>query len=175
MVVRNMDADCVEVIEVQSDFKSLTAKVDIPKGTFLGDFYGKGTPEKSRHTIHVELGIHVDCIGALRYTNHSCSPNAELIFHARNNVISEELSDRGQRLFWYLNADRDILKDEPITIDYNLIEYTTIEEFDCVCQSPNCLRRIRGFKFLSKEERDKRLPFASPVVLKLFENENNTL
>lgn len=169
-----MDANCVEVIEVEKDYKSLTAKINIPKGTFLGDYRGKITKERGQHTVQIGLDSHIASVGFVIYSNHSCSPNAQFIYHARNNANKEELPD-DQILSWYLVSSRDILEGEPITNDYTLTEYSMAVPFDCLCKSPYCLGRVQGFRFLPKEEKEKRFPFASPVVQKLFEIESQSL
>ncbi|XP_031551315.1 histone-lysine N-methyltransferase, H3 lysine-36 specific-like [Actinia tenebrosa] len=166
-----MDADCVEVVEIEKNFSSLTAKHDIPRGTFLGDFWGKVRSEVAKHTLQIGINKHIDCLGKTKYTNHSCSPNAHFVYSQYQGSKGLNLQE-DEELSWHLVASRDIKKGEAITFDYTLTEYSTAEAFDCLCKSQNCLGRVQGFKFLPAEEKKKRMDRASPFVIELFEKEN---
>ena len=167
-----MDANCVEVLELEKGFKSLTAKIDISKGTFLGDFWGPVTSTVDAHSVQIGVDKHIHGKGQTIFTNHSCSPNAQFVYHARNDVDTKHLPD-GYIVAWHLIACRDIAQGEPITYDYNTTESSMVQPFDCVCKSKECLGRIQGFKFLSLNDKKKRVLNASPVIKQLFENGNN--
>jgi len=127
-----MDATCVEVIELQKDFKSLTAKEDIPKGALIGDFRGQVYQEKNRHTVQIGAHTHIESEGGVTYTNHSCSPNAQMVYHARPGITNDK---EGFTVAWHMIACRDIKKGEAITFDYTTTEYSMAEPFDCMCKS----------------------------------------
>lgn len=68
------------------------------------------------------------------YLNHSCNPNT--IFNV------EEMQ---------LSAIRDIEKSEEITFFYPSTEWDLHRPFHCLCNSKQCLRVIKGAKYLSDE------------------------
>ena len=69
--------------------------------------------------------------------NHSCCPNTKI------DVIS----------FRYV-AIKNIRKNEEITYNYNTTEYED-SGFKCECGSKKCIGRIRGFKYLTREQKLK--------------------
>lgn len=84
--------------------KGLFARVDWAAGTYIGRYEGVPSEENGTHVLWVEgeeegdwLGV--DGTNALRFLNHSATPNAEL---------------DGQELY----AASDISPGEEITIDY---------------------------------------------------------
>lgn len=168
-ITLGMDANCVTVVELQNNFKSLTANEDLPVGTFLGDFRGK-ICQKNRHTVQIGADTHIESEGGVTYTNHSCYPNAQMVYHARADATKD--NKEGFTIAWHMIACRDIKKGEPITFDYTTTEYCMAEPFDCICKSKDCLGRVQGFKFLSNKEKEKRLPLVSPVIKTLHENES---
>jgi SET domain-containing protein len=64
------------------------------------------------------------------YINHSCEPNAEIIF-ARPKI--------------QLVAGREILEGEEVTFDYSLI-YGKAFAMKCDCGTPSCRKLIRGIR-----------------------------
>lgn len=62
------------------------------------------------------------------YLNHSCDPNAEILF--RRPTI-------------HLVARRTILPDEEVTFDYATL-YERSWRMQCACGTPSCRRTIRG-------------------------------
>jgi len=93
--------------------RGLFARMDIPKGTWIGHYDGPQTLENGMHVLWVESGedgddqeewIGYDGINELRFLNHTSQPNGEM---------------DGLDLY----ALRDIREGEEITIDYG-------EEFD---------------------------------------------
>lgn len=81
----------------------------------------------------------------LQYVNHSCSPNA---FFDTDNME--------------LVALADIAPNEEITFFYPSTEYDMSQPFLCFCGSKNCLRNIRGARFLSDESK-KNYRFSSYI------------
>lgn len=72
----------------------------------------------------------------LDFINHSCNPNCWIQI-------------KGQRAF--LVAFREIQKGEELTFDYSTTMDEDYWEMDCNCQSINCRKRIRDFKYLPEE------------------------
>ena len=86
------------------------------------------------------------------FINHSCDPSAKIDF---------------DRLVFV--AIKDIQKDEEITFNYLTTEYDLVVDkldFVCKCGSKNCLQHIKGFKFLSSEQKESLRPYLSPFLLK---------
>lgn len=72
-------------------------------------------------------------IGDADYFNHSCDPNAGLFGQIG------------------LVAMRDIQIDEEITFDYAMCDSVNYDEFDCMCDSPNCRGHITGHDWLNED------------------------
>jgi len=82
------------------------------------------------------------------FINHSCSPNTKL------DIVSR----------WFV-AIKDIHKNDEITFNYLTTEWDMGEGFECLCGSKNCLKNIKGFKYLSREQRLSLKSFLSPFLL----------
>ena len=107
---------------------------------------------------HIDLSqpLHVlDCTEFYwRYLNHSCEPNCYC------NI--EDMTFR---------ARRKIKTGDQITFDYLTTEYDMAVPFECNCKSENCIKWIKGFKYLNEEQKVKLLPFAAKHIHLLFEKE----
>jgi hypothetical protein len=68
------------------------------------------------------------------FVNHCCDPNAGLFINGTDVR---------------LNAIREIAAGEQVTFDYSTTMDEDDFEFNCLCGSPLCRRRIRDFKHLS--------------------------
>ena len=161
-----MQSEALEVVTVTEDYLSLRAKEHIPTGAFLTDLWGPLYDKPTCYTIHVTPDKHVEPQGVMKFANHSCSPNARFVFSMQNRSPSLEIEE-GHTVFWHLVACRDIKKGEDITFDYTTTEYTMARPFDCLCGADSCLGSVSGFKFLSPDQKRKRLKFLSPVVKEL--------
>jgi SET domain-containing protein len=129
-----------EVRESQIDNRGAFATEDIPKGTQIIEYIGEKIDNEEadkREGINDEIGVtYIFCLdenscidGAVggnesRFINHSCEPNCD---YAVENG----------RIFYY--ANRDIKKEEELTIDYDY-DADSKKEI-CLCKSKNC----RGF------------------------------
>lgn len=82
--------------------------------------------------------------------NHSCNPTTRL--------------DLSQAIF---EALRDIQEGEEITWNYLTTEYDLSQDqadFDCFCNSKNCVGKICGFKYLSLAQQQELWPYLSPFL-----------
>lgn len=87
-----------------------------------------------------------------RYLNHSCEPNT---FYYTVNKIS------------YLMAMRDIQKDEELTLEYSLVNFSG-EVWDCKCGSSDCRGRHRcGFRYMSESRQMQYLPYLDPFIVQV--------
>jgi len=84
--------------------------------------------------------------------NHSCNANTK--------IDVENLT---------LIATRDIEKGEEITFNYNTTDYDLVcenQQFECHCESKNCIGVIKGFKYLTKSQKLKLKPYLLPYLKK---------
>ena len=143
--------------------KGLFAKKIIKKGSVLFHFDGK--MNDSTHADHV-MSLQIDEDKFLESTekfddflNHSCNPNCCIDW----NTLS-------------LISLKDIQKDEELSFNYNISEYNLLcggnFSFKCKCGSKNCIREIKGFKYLSLEQKNKIQKFISPFLKNKFEQES---
>lgn len=51
---------------------------------------------------------------------------------------------------------------------FNTTEFDLAEPFDCHCGSPGCFGTIRGFKYLTADERERLQPMLAPYLSRLF-------
>lgn len=74
----------------------------------------------------------------LQYINHSCDPN---VFF---DIASMQLV-----------ALKNLESEEELTFFYPSTEWKMTQSFRCFCGSSNCLEKIRGAAYLSKETQEK--------------------
>lgn len=86
------------------------------------------------------------------FLNHSCEPNSYIDF---NKLC--------------LRALRDIEKGEEIRYNYMTTEYVLHEKFICDCGSRQCYKNVKGFKYLSRDQKLKLKPYLSPYLRKKLE------
>ena len=159
-----MQSDKVEIVEVTEGFMSTRAKETILLDSFIANLEGQLLHHPTPYTVQVGVGQHVDPVGPLKRTNHSCEPNAKLIFPS----LHKNGSIQGG---FYLVATRDIEKGEDIAFDYTTTEYEMSQGFRCLCGARCCLGEVKGFKFLTEEQKKKRKNDLSPVIRELYDNE----
>jgi uncharacterized protein len=70
-----------------------------------------------------------------------------------------------------VRALRDIQAGEEVKINYAATEYEMHENFSCDCGAPACLRIIRGFKFLTRDQQLKLKPYLAPYLLRRLDRE----
>lgn len=130
--------------------KGLSAVASIARDEILIDLNGEEVSSSpTRRSLQIGEGKHAfgreETVG---YLDHSCDPNAFL-----------DLSCLCVR------ALKDIRAGEEVTINYAATEYEMHDSFPCDCGSPACLRIIRGFKFLTREQQLKLKPYLAPYLL----------
>jgi hypothetical protein len=83
--------------------------------------------EFRRHDKIYDINIfRMDGGQAINYTNHSCSPNAQIVSHAAY-------------------ALRDIKEAEEVTVDYRDIGFACLAwDFECYCLQAGCRGRVQG-------------------------------
>lgn len=96
------------------------------------------------------------------FMNHSCNPS------------TKSVPVDGEMFGFHTVATRDMAAGDEITCDYNLFEYDCkgkeIEQ--CQCGAPGCIGVIRGFKFLSVEDKKARLSNIDESVMQWWARED---
>jgi len=96
--------------------------------------------------------IDVDEQQTWQYINHSCLPNTRLDLDTLSFITL-----------------KDIFAGEEITYHYCTTEFDLAakhEEFNCKCGSFNCLKVIKGFKHLSKTQKEELSSLLIPYTLR---------
>ena len=101
----------------------------------------KPLPERTNHSLQVDVDLHIEIDEPGILINHSCSPNTGV----RNNEFGA----------YAFIALVDIPENSEVTFDYETTEYISIAIPECGCGSSNCRLKTRGFKFLSADIREK--------------------
>jgi len=130
--------------------KSVVANRDFKKNEHIIELRGKLFTYKQLPTPYEEVVDHYTQIGSDLYlgpsgdlddfVNHSCNPNSGV--KITNNKVE-------------LIAIKNIQKGQEITFDYSTTMDEDDWEMDCNCASNNCRKRIRDFRYLSKEIQKK--------------------
>ena len=136
--------------------KGLFALVSIDRNEVLIDLNGENyflSPTK--RSLQIGENRHVfgrdETVG---YLNHSCEPNSFLDFSSL-----------------CVRALRGIQMGEEVKVNYAATEYEMHDNFRCDCGSSACLRMIRGFKFLTRDQQFQLKPYLAPYLLQKLEDE----
>jgi len=89
-----------------------------------------------------------------RFLNHSCEAN--IVFDA------SELTFR---------ALRDIAVGEQLCFNYLLNEYDMATPFKCTCGASQCFKQIKGFRYLTDQQKEQLLPMANEHIRLLYMRE----
>ncbi|MEZ4383939.1 MAG: SET domain-containing methyltransferase [Nannocystaceae bacterium] len=81
------------------------------------------------------------------YMNHSCDPNVTIDFDTLE-----------------VFALRPIAAGEQVTFNYNICEWEMCSPFTCACGSPRCIGEIRGYRYLTAEQRARIEPWLAPYL-----------
>ncbi len=123
----------------------------VARGEVLVSFQGfPPAAEKSRYSIQIAPRLHIvtretSNYGPDDFINHGCSPNAFLDVSTLNVV-----------------ALRDLEYGEEVLLNYCATEEELVEPFRCDCQSPDCYGEVKGFRFLSRPEKEALKEITSP-------------
>lgn len=160
-VIHEDHASPVAVARVDREYRLLATSI-VRSGECLFRLKGDKVNRPSRYSVQIDRNVHLDLEGThsetevldkyfWRFLNHSCEPNAVV---------------RGLELI----AIRPIQPWEEITFDYDTTEYDMAEPFDCHCGNLLCRGRIRGFKYLDSDERERLRPKLAPYLLRMLDN-----
>jgi len=129
--------------------KAVFANKDFKKGEEIIEWKGSVLSKEELPLIRTAEDDRFTQIGKDKYIgesgelddffNHSCNPNAGLLFEEKILLI----------------AIKQIKKGDEITWDYSTTMDEDDWEMDCLCESKNCRKKIRDFKYLPKEIQQK--------------------
>ena len=132
-----------EPVEVRNERhgRSVFAVRDIAAGETILKAWGPRLPQRSRHTMQVDVDTHIMPDGVMVLVRHSCEPTCGVLVRANEREIE-------------VRALRPIQAGEEITFDYNTFEY----ELDlgggpCLCGAAKCRGRVPGYKHVAAEVR----------------------
>ena len=143
-----------EGVEVRSSGqlgKGVFALHDFKKGEIVvRGIVEKVIEKRGEHTFTIH-GVHVVLKGPACLVNHSCNPNCMFVFN-------------GSGTFDWV-ARRDIDAGKQITQDTSAYEYE-VEHFSqkCLCGSDICRGDVKGWKDLTKQERESIKDYAIPFL-----------
>ena len=134
---------------------SINSRVALPAGSVFSRITtSTPAPVKRWSTVQTGPASHIELNSALLYMNHSCSPSLE--------IHTDEMVVRVAR-------DRDLSAGDDLTFFYPSTEWEFDNPFRCLCKSKDCLGDVKGAKFLSQEELQKR--FINRHILELAKSE----
>lgn len=112
--------------------RSLLASHFIPKGVeIMAETFRAGSKhiqkQPSRFSLRKEDGVHLVVESIIRFTNHSFSPNAQILFPSTSTTTDNATSNRHHRIV--LQSVTSIEVGKEITIDYTQTEMVMAEPF----------------------------------------------
>jgi SET domain-containing protein len=136
--------------------KGLFAKGAIVKGEHIFTLEGFVIENPTRLSIQISETAHIDWgeNAFFGYFNHSCDPNCA--------IDIETL---------HVYALKDIHDDEELYFNYNSTEFDMANPFDCLCNSSHCVSRVKGYKYLTPEQRENMKHYVAKHLLTLFEKQ----
>lgn len=151
------------VIRLDEEFRLCAAR-PVVAGERLFTIEGDLTTVPTRYSVQVGRSTHVDLPGTVtieeildkyywRFMNHGCEPNVAI---------------RGREV----HSLRALRQWDEITFDYNTTEYDIAEPFDCRCGSAGCIGRVRGFRYLSRPERERLRPYLPAHLLSVLDGDD---
>lgn len=144
--------------------KCLIAKDTIAKGTMLFIFKGILLPSEkaSDFALQVDKNLFLESTEEFEnYLNHSCDPNCVIDFTRGRH--------RPQ-----LIALQNIQRGEELSFDYDSTEYDLVDQecsFNCHCQSKNCRKKIKGFRYLTRLQKKGIKDLLSPFLKEVYVQE----
>jgi uncharacterized protein len=114
--------------------RGVIARRALAAGERIFTVTGLRTHQRTRYTVQLSHGVHIEPGGPAKFLNHSCEPNAGVRTRedGRPDIV----------------AMGPIAAGEEITVDYAMFEYVVgpSSEGSCLCGTPACRGRITGFR-----------------------------
>lgn len=151
----------VKRVNLNSEQSGVFSKSHISKGTTILQLELENLTDKpNKYTLQVDDNKHVSCESYewIMYLNHRCDANLKVeIFE---NILK-------------LSLTKDVNTDEEITFNYLTTEFDIAESFVCKCDSRKCYNEIKGFKYLSNENKIELFPMMLPYLKEKIVVTNN--
>ncbi len=132
--------------------KSIFAIDEIKKEEIIFEFEKNFLDYPTKTSMQIDETKHQECTNpeaVENFLNHSCEPNGYIDF--------QNLTYR---------ALRPIKKGEELTYNYLITELELANKFNCKCGSQKCYGKIKGFKYLTLEQKRELKPLLSPFLKK---------
>ncbi|KAG0196483.1 hypothetical protein BGX28_010077 [Mortierella sp. GBA30] len=138
-----------EVVYAEGDYNSkLIACRDYSQGSIIClvegvTFTAPGT--KTYTSVQVANNEHIELNSDLVFMNHSCNPSVNLDIDTMTAVAALDIK-KGVPYF-VLN----VTSGDNMTFFYPASEWEMTQPFPCWCNAEQCIKDVKGAKFLSKE------------------------
>ncbi len=131
--------------------KGVFSAQPIHKGERIIQLTGEIVQENNEHALQIDEKKFIGTSENIDdFINHCCKPNCFIKFD--NDEI-------------FLVALRDIAIGEELSFDYHTTEFDLGKDsFVCNCSSKNCIGVVKGFKYLTANQRIQLKPFLSPFL-----------
>lgn len=143
-------ADTVSVERDDDGHRRLVTAERIGAGDEILEVEGVRRATPTRYSIQVGPDAHLDEMGPVNATNHSCDPSAFIDFTDAERIV--------------LRALRDLSAGDEVSIHYCATEWDMAAPFDCRCGAAGCLERVRGYRHLSDDEARRVEAWLSPAL-----------
>ncbi|HJS96682.1 MAG TPA: SET domain-containing protein-lysine N-methyltransferase [Solirubrobacteraceae bacterium] len=107
-------------------------------------------PCRTRMSVQVDWGRHVEMDAPATLLNHSCAPNLGV----RKNACSA----------YDFVALRDVLAGEELAFDYAMTEHSLVAPLSCCCASSDCQGEIRSWSDRDEEWREQNARWLAPYL-----------
>ncbi|ORX40688.1 hypothetical protein BD324DRAFT_678130 [Kockovaella imperatae] len=135
----------------------LVAVREFPPNTVIAPLVNLSLAEEKAYSS-VQYGVgsrdHFELNSDLLFMNHSCSPSVYL-----------DLPLDQPHQWCIRTTSSGIQAGQPVTFFYPSTEWDMAQGFDCACGSKECLGQIRGAKYISLEDLEKRAPVNQHIKL----------
>jgi hypothetical protein len=155
----------IQIVETIDKGNSIIANENFEARDVIFPFIGELVPldEATDKSLQITDDFCIESTAGFdNNLNHSCNPNCYIDFTNRNQPV--------------LVALRDIKKGEELSFNYNATDYDLYDprctcSFHCNCGAPNCLEEIKGYKYLTPEQKREISPYLAPYLRKIYEEE----
>lgn len=157
----------VKILKTQEKGKGLFAKKSIRKNQQIlkisQNLSLRPHVKSSLNSIQIDddTYIDVDKQDTWQYINHSCSPNSRIDLDSLSFVAINNISEDQEITFHYCTTEFDLAAKN--------------EDFPCKCNSKNCLKRIKGFKHLTKNQKQSLTSILIPYTLRKLKLNSNKI
>jgi len=137
--------------------KKLVTLLPLEKGALVHHLIGTINHHPTKYSLQIGKDQHLDVPPGKMdnnaypwvYLNHSCSPNCYM---------------KNKQLFALVAIDAQT----ELTFNYNTTEFEMASPFSCNCDSSSCLQKIKGYKYLTKYQREKIAKFTASYLIEDF-------